>query len=87
VNRELGTTTAVIIHNAIISEMADRVILLSGGSISGVRRNERKIRPRDGVVSLDGMDGMDYMDGVDGMDEWTVDPVHKVHIVHSVQRT
>lgn len=47
VNRELGTTTAVITHNAIISEMADRVILLSGGSISGVRRNERKIRPKD----------------------------------------
>jgi putative ABC transport system ATP-binding protein len=47
VNRELGTTTAVITHNAIISEMADRVVTLSGGGISDVRRNSRKIPPKD----------------------------------------
>jgi putative ABC transport system ATP-binding protein len=47
VNRELGTTTAVITHNAIISEMADRVVTLSGGDISDVRRNSRKIPPKD----------------------------------------
>ena len=39
VNRELGTTTAVITHNAIISEIADRVISLSDGKIHGVRVN------------------------------------------------
>jgi putative ABC transport system ATP-binding protein len=43
VNRELGTTTAVITHNAVIADMADRVISLSDGRIAGVRRNERKV--------------------------------------------
>ncbi len=38
-NRELGTTTAVITHNAVIAEMADRVIRLSGGQIIQSRRN------------------------------------------------
>jgi putative ABC transport system ATP-binding protein len=42
INRELGTTTAVITHNAVIAEMADRVIHLSGGEITGVDRNSRK---------------------------------------------
>ena len=43
VNEELGTTTAVITHNATIANMADRVITLSGGKIAGVRRNETKV--------------------------------------------
>lgn len=38
-NRELGTTTAVITHNAVISRMADRVIELSGGRIAAEHRN------------------------------------------------
>jgi putative ABC transport system ATP-binding protein len=42
VNRELGTTTAVITHNAAVSAMADRVVSLSDGRIAGVRRNEVK---------------------------------------------
>jgi putative ABC transport system ATP-binding protein len=42
INRELGTTTAVITHNAVIAEMADRVIHLSGGEITGVDRNSLK---------------------------------------------
>lgn len=42
-NRELGTTTAVITHNAVIASMADRVMALSGGRISAVRQNERKV--------------------------------------------
>lgn len=42
INRELGTTTAVITHNAMIAEMADRVISLSDGRVSEIRRNERK---------------------------------------------
>jgi putative ABC transport system ATP-binding protein len=42
INRELGTTTAVITHNAVIAAIADRVISLSGGRISSEQRNERK---------------------------------------------
>ena len=41
-NRDLGTTTAVITHNAVIAEMADRVVSVSAGTISGDRRNERR---------------------------------------------
>jgi putative ABC transport system ATP-binding protein len=42
INVELHTTTAVITHNAVIGDMADRVIHLSGGEITGVEVNERK---------------------------------------------
>jgi putative ABC transport system ATP-binding protein len=47
VNRELGTTTAVITHNAVIAGMADRVVSLSDGRIAGERRNERKAAARE----------------------------------------
>ena len=43
VNRELGTTTAVITHNAVIAAMADRVISLSDGRVHHVRNNEAKV--------------------------------------------
>jgi putative ABC transport system ATP-binding protein len=43
VNRELGTTTAVITHNATISKMADRVITLSDGRIHSIHHNDNKI--------------------------------------------
>ncbi len=36
VNRDLGTLTALITHNAVLSEMADRVIHLSDGRISHI---------------------------------------------------
>ena len=42
VNRELGTTTAVITHNAVIASMADRVVLLSDGRVQSTRHNESK---------------------------------------------
>ena len=42
INRELGTTTAVITHNAVIADMADRVISISDGKIVNVRRNATK---------------------------------------------
>ncbi len=42
VNRDLATTTAVITHNVAIAAMADRVISLSAGRISSIRRNERR---------------------------------------------
>jgi putative ABC transport system ATP-binding protein len=47
VNRELGTTTAVITHNAAVSAMADRVVSLSDGRIASERRNDRKLRPAE----------------------------------------
>ena len=40
VNRELGTSTAVITHNASVGDMADRVITLSDGHIQSERHNE-----------------------------------------------
>jgi putative ABC transport system ATP-binding protein len=43
VNRELGTTTAVITHNAVIAGMADRVVAISDGRVAGERRNPRKV--------------------------------------------
>ena len=45
VNEELGTTTAVITHNAGIAQMADRVIHLADGRISEVAVNEVKLAP------------------------------------------
>ncbi len=47
VNRELGTTTVVITHNADIAQIADRVITLSDGRIGGVTRNAEKKAPRE----------------------------------------
>lgn len=47
VNRELGTTTAVITHNVAIAEMSDRVIELSDGKIHAIRSNDRKVSPRE----------------------------------------
>lgn len=47
VNRELGTTTAIITHNVDIAAMADRVVHLSDGHISEVVRNTVKKRPSD----------------------------------------
>ena len=47
VNRELGTTTAVITHNAGIAAMADRVITMRSGKIIRIQCNETKIAPED----------------------------------------
>jgi putative ABC transport system ATP-binding protein len=47
VNRELGTTTAIITHNAAIADMADRVLRMRSGQIVEVRRNEKKASPKD----------------------------------------
>jgi putative ABC transport system ATP-binding protein len=47
VNRELGTTTAIITHNAAIADMADRVLRMRSGQIAEVRRNEKKASPKD----------------------------------------
>src|SRR5262249_20328010 len=42
VNHDLGTLTVVITHNAIIADMADRVIHLSDGHIIDIRRNRTR---------------------------------------------
>jgi putative ABC transport system ATP-binding protein len=47
VNRELGTTTAVITHNAGIAAMADRVVTMRSGQITNIRRNEQKVNPSE----------------------------------------
>ena len=43
VNRELGTTTVVITHNADIARMADRVIRLADGQIAEISRNPEPV--------------------------------------------
>jgi putative ABC transport system ATP-binding protein len=47
VNRELGTCTALITHNAAIAEMADRVIRLSDGRITGIETNASRRSPAE----------------------------------------
>jgi putative ABC transport system ATP-binding protein len=47
VNRELGTTTAVITHNAAIAAMADRVIRMRSGQIVEQERNAVRARPAE----------------------------------------
>ncbi len=42
VNRELGTATAVITHNAVIADMADRVLSMKDGQIVDIRTNPTK---------------------------------------------
>ncbi len=43
VNRELGTLTVIITHNAVMADMADRVIHLSDGRVHHVRVNQTRI--------------------------------------------
>jgi putative ABC transport system ATP-binding protein len=43
VSTELGTTIALITHNAVIGDMGDRVISLSGGKILSITAHERRI--------------------------------------------
>jgi putative ABC transport system ATP-binding protein len=45
VNRELGTSTAVITHNAPVGEMADRIITLADGRIQSERHNAQPKAP------------------------------------------
>jgi len=42
VNRELGTTTAIITHNTVTAAMADRVIHLADGRIAGIHENAER---------------------------------------------
>jgi putative ABC transport system ATP-binding protein len=47
VNRELGTTTAVITHNVPIAQMANTVVELVDGKVSKVEHNESRIDPNE----------------------------------------
>jgi putative ABC transport system ATP-binding protein len=47
VNRELGTTTAVITHNAVIGSMAHRIVTLADGHIASIAANPRRTRPSE----------------------------------------
>ena len=47
VNREVGTTTAIITHNAAIAALGDRVVRMSSGRIVERTRNERRASPDD----------------------------------------
>jgi len=47
VNRELGTTIAVVTHNAPIAQMADRVVTLADGRIASDERNPRRKPPSE----------------------------------------
>jgi putative ABC transport system ATP-binding protein len=47
VNRELGTTTAVITHNSVIAAMADRVVRISSGQVAAIECNRVKSAPAD----------------------------------------
>jgi len=47
INRELGTTAAVITHNAPIAHLADRVLRMADGRIAEVTVNATKLTPED----------------------------------------
>jgi putative ABC transport system ATP-binding protein len=47
VNRELGTAAVVITHNAAIAGIADRVVRLFDGRITGIQHNPSKVHARD----------------------------------------
>lgn len=45
VNRELGTTTVIITHNAVQAEIAERIVHLSDGQVTEVIQNAHKKAP------------------------------------------
>jgi len=47
INAELGTTVAIITHNAVIADMGDRVVTLTDGRISEDRRNAVRSSARE----------------------------------------
>jgi len=47
VNRELGTTTAVITHNTVIGSMADRVLHMADGVVANIEQNAARISPSE----------------------------------------
>ncbi|ODN68945.1 ABC transporter ATP-binding protein [Methylobrevis pamukkalensis] len=45
INRELGTTMAIITHNAVVRQIADRVFSFRDGTIVEAVRNEHRLEP------------------------------------------
>ena len=46
INRELGTTTAIITHNQVVSKMSQRVIHLSDGKVSSIEDIDEQVSAR-----------------------------------------
>jgi putative ABC transport system ATP-binding protein len=47
VNQEYNTTTAIITHNAMIAELADRVIIFADGHVTEIRENPNPVNVSD----------------------------------------
>jgi len=47
INREFGTTTIVITHNAAIAGMADRVVRLADGMVASITANPHRLSPQE----------------------------------------
>ena len=47
INREIGTTTVIITHNAAIGGMGDRILHMRSGTISGIDHNETRRAPEE----------------------------------------
>ena len=47
VNHELGTSTAIITHNAPVASMAERVVTIHDGLIQSSVRNESPVAPSE----------------------------------------
>jgi putative ABC transport system ATP-binding protein len=47
VNRELGTTTAIITHNVAQAEIAERIVHLRNGLITSIERNAQRKYARE----------------------------------------
>jgi putative ABC transport system ATP-binding protein len=47
VNRELGTTTAIITHNAAIAKLAHRVVRMHSGQIASIEANATRLEPAE----------------------------------------
>lgn len=47
INKEFGTSTVVITHNADIQKIAHRVLFFQDGRISRIHRNEQRLEPAD----------------------------------------
>jgi putative ABC transport system ATP-binding protein len=45
VNRELGTLTVIITHNAVMADMASRVVRFSDGRVQSIHRNAQRALP------------------------------------------
>jgi putative ABC transport system ATP-binding protein len=46
-NRDLGTTTLLITHNADIAQIGDRVVRFADGAIRSVETNTQRRAPQD----------------------------------------